>query len=385
MTDRMAGPLVLAAALSVPAIGSCRGAAPPALSAPTLAAARPAGDGAAPPPPGAASFEPTLREAKALLSGGETALAIERIEAALRAGAPAAVRPELLGLLKEARARDVRERWLDVEIVSERGTYAIGDVVPLSIRVRSRRDGEITIPIDASGAGDAVPSGVGLSRTRVDVRFSCREIDHFGTTVDVAWEGGFEPDSELVIPPRGSVSLPVSVATGDPIFRPGRVVYRRLRVEGTLRPVAIVAPGEAAFAALEFGPLVLDVWPLGYHRYLGDPRAGLEEALRAAALDNRFLPHVLVAAVFLGRADPEACDAVLAAAAAEAGPELARTVAECREMLREGEFEVRPPPPPPSPQPLPSSSRARVPDQDPEARSRSAGRDRSSREVTESR
>ena len=282
------------------------------------------------------AFEPAVRDARDLIDADEPALAVERLETALRSNPSPQVRPELLALLKEAREAEIAESWLSVEIVAERGAVTIGDRIELRVRLRNRRDEPLVVPADASGAGDAVPTGVELSATRVFLRVAYREIDHLGSIVDSEWETVVELDGDVALEPRATASLPVSIDTSEARFRPSRAVFRRVAVTGKFRPVAFAAPGATTFSPVEFGPLTIDVFPVGYSRFESAPEDRLAESLRAAAVEPRFLPHVLFGAIALSRRDPEACAAALDAALADAGPELAPTARGCLDLVRRG-------------------------------------------------
>lgn len=312
-----------------------------------------------PPPEETFPFAPALRDARELLDSGEPALAAERLERALRSNPSPQIRPDLLRLLREARAADVAENWLGVEIVAEKTAVTIGDVVAIRFRLRNRRDETLVVPADSTGAGDAVPGGVALSRTRVDVRVGYREIDHQGSVVDSEWEAAVWPEGDIRLEPRGGAVLDWPLDTGEARFRPARLVYRRIVVSGTFRPVAFTAPSGSTFAPVDFGPLAIDVFPVGYHRFLADPEERLAEALRASGVDERYRPHVLFAALFLARSDPARCERALSRALEDAGPDLAPTVRGCLDLLRRGLLDGVPRPARPG---AGSSGRADFPD-----------------------
>jgi len=333
---------VRAAALVAATVIGCASPAPPA-PGPALSPARPAAGPEKSDPERErarererSAFEPAVRDARDLIDADEPALAVERLETALRSNPSPQVRPELLALLKEAREAEIAESWLSVEIVAERGAVTIGDRIDLRVRLRNRRDEPLVVPADASGAGGAVPSGVEVSAARVFLRVAYREIDHLGSIVDSEWETIVELDGDVALDPRATASLPVSIDTGEARFRPSRAVFRRVAVTGTFRPVAFAAPGAATFSPVEFGPLTIDVFPAGYSRFESAPADRLAESLRAAAVEPRFLPHVLFGAIALSRRDPEACAAALEAALADAGPELAPTVRGSLDLVRRG-------------------------------------------------
>jgi hypothetical protein len=289
------------------------------------------------PPPGEPfPFASAFRDARDFLDSGEPALAAERLEGALRSNPSAQIRPELLALLREAREAEVAKRWLVVELTAERGAFTIGDTVAFRIRLRNRRDEPIVVPEDAASAGGAVPSGVALSRTRIDLRVAYREIDHLGSVVDSAWETSIWPGGDVRIAPRSAHAIEWSLDTSGPRFRPARLVYRGVTISGTFRPVAFTAPGAATFAPIDFGPLSIDVFPTGYHRFQDDPAARFAFALGSAAADARYLPHVLFGAIFFSRRDPEGCARALSDALPDAGPDLAPTVRGCLELLKRG-------------------------------------------------